>query len=65
METLVSSMQESSRVQELKEETSQLDALSLSLEGGVSSVRTNVKMETFSLTQKRTQLREADTALNI
>ena len=65
METLVSSMHKSSRVQELKEETSQLDAPSLSLERGESSVRTNVKMETFSLTQKKSQLRTADTALNI
>ena len=58
METLVSSMQKSSRVQELKEKTSQLDAPSLSLDIGGSSVRMNVKMETFSLRQKRTQLRD-------
>lgn len=64
-ETLVSSMQKSSSAQELKEETSQFPASSISLERGRSSVRKNVKMQIFLLIQRRSPLRMADTASNI
>ena len=60
-----SSVQISTFLQELREEMVQLFATSLHLEAGSSSVRTNVKQKIFSLKQMKTELRVADTALNM
>lgn len=64
METLILSVLKQP-IEKLKEETSQLDAFFHLLESGSSSVGMNVEQETFSLKQLMTELRAADTALNI
>ena len=58
-------MQKSLFMKELKEESSQSPATSNSLERKSSFVKKNVKKETFSLKQLMSELRVADTALNM